>query len=45
MVSTMWGRAESVRTVLRASLQAFAPQLFGIVSGALGAGASAWRPG
>lgn len=32
----LWGRAEGVRTLLRQSLQALAPLLFGIVSSALG---------
>lgn len=33
--SRMWGRAESIRTVVRTVLEAFAPLLFGIVSDAL----------
>jgi predicted MFS family arabinose efflux permease len=33
--SRLWGRAESVRTVLRSSLQALAPVLFGYLSTAL----------
>jgi len=36
MHSRLWGRAESVRTVLRASLEAVAPLLFGYVSDQLG---------
>jgi MFS family permease len=32
MPSRMWGRAEAVRSLLRAVLQAFAPLLFGITS-------------
>lgn len=32
----MWGRAEGVRTLLRQSLQAFAPLVFGLVSAAFG---------
>jgi MFS family permease len=36
MPSFLWGRAESVRTVLRQSAQALAPLLFGIVADAFG---------
>lgn len=32
MPSRMWGRAEAVRSLLRSTLQAFAPLLFGLVS-------------
>jgi sugar phosphate permease len=38
MPARMWGRAEGVRTVLRQSMEAFAPLLFGIVSQLLGGG-------
>jgi len=37
MHSRLWGRAEAVRTVLRASLEAIAPLLFGYVSTQFGA--------
>lgn len=37
MHSGLWGRAEAVRTVLRTSLEAIAPLLFGYVSTRLGA--------
>lgn len=36
MHSRLWGRAESVRTLLRTALQAIAPLVFGYVSTALG---------
>jgi hypothetical protein len=36
----MWGRAEAVRTVLRQTLQAFAPLIFGVVSEAFGGSSS-----
>jgi MFS family permease len=36
MPSRMWGRAEAVRSFLRAILQSFAPLVFGIVSTAFG---------
>jgi len=35
--SRLWGRAESVRTVLRSSFEAIAPLLFGYVSAQFGA--------
>jgi MFS family permease len=38
MPSSLWGRAESVRTALRQLLQGLAPLLFGIVSSAFGGG-------
>ncbi|HJP72743.1 MAG TPA: MFS transporter [Pseudonocardiaceae bacterium] len=38
MHSRLWGRAESVRTVLRSALQALAPVLFGYLSTVLAAG-------
>lgn len=38
MHSRLWGRAESVRTVLRSALQALAPVLFGYLSTMLAAG-------
>lgn len=45
MHSRLWGRAESVRTVLRAAFEAIAPLLFGFVSGELGgAGGGFGRP-
>jgi sugar phosphate permease len=34
--SSLWGRAEGVRTALSTALQAVAPLLFGVVSGAFG---------
>ncbi|MDQ2725839.1 MAG: MFS transporter [Actinomycetota bacterium] len=37
MPSTLWGRAEAVRTTLRTVLQGAAPLVFGFVSGAFGA--------
>lgn len=37
MHSRLWGRAESVRTVLRSSFEAIAPLLFGYVSARFGA--------
>ena len=36
MPSTLWGRAESVRTALRQLLQGLAPLVFGVVSSAFG---------
>lgn len=36
MPSRMWGRAEAVRSLLRSTLQAFAPLIFGLVSTAFG---------
>lgn len=36
MHSRLWGRAESVRTVVRSAFVAVAPVLFGLVSGVLG---------
>lgn len=39
--SRMWGRTESIRTLLRSVLEAFAPLLFGFVSEQLGSRASA----
>jgi hypothetical protein len=41
MPSRLWGRAESVRTCVRAMLEAFAPLLFGYLSSLLGGGRSA----
>lgn len=40
MPSRLWGRAESVRTFVRALLEAFAPLLFGFLSSLLGGGNS-----
>lgn len=40
MPSTLWGRAEAVRTALRTLLQGSAPVIFGAVSGAFGASSS-----
>ena len=34
--SQLWGRAEAVRTVLRTSLEAFAPLIFGLISEVFG---------
>lgn len=34
--SRLWGRAESIRTALRQTLQGLAPLIFGLVSGAFG---------
>ncbi len=46
MHSRLWGRAESVRTVLRSSLEAVAPLLFGYVSSLFGGnGAGFGQPG
>jgi sugar phosphate permease len=41
----LWGRAEAVRTFLKAVLEAAAPLLFGLVSAALGGGAGNVGPG
>ncbi len=43
--SRMWGRAEAVRTVLRQTLQAFAPLLFGLTSLAFGGANSGFGSG
>ncbi|MGH9102213.1 MAG: MFS transporter, partial [Acidimicrobiales bacterium] len=45
MPSRLWGRAESVRTVLRTVLEAFAPLLFGVVSQLLGGGQAGFGAG
>lgn len=39
--SRMWGRVESLRTTVRTVLEAFAPLLFGVLSGVLGQGSQA----
>ncbi len=45
MPARMWGRAEAVRTVLRQTLVAFAPLLFGVVSEAFGGGRTGFGSG
>jgi len=45
MPARMWGRAEAVRTVLRQTLVAFAPLLFGVVSEAFGGGQTGFGSG
>lgn len=41
MHSGLWGRAEGVRTMLRTTLQATAPLVFGVVAGVLGGASQA----
>jgi MFS family permease len=43
--SRLWGRAESIRTALRQTLQGFAPLLFGLVSSAFGGGSAGLATG
>ena len=42
--SSLWGRAEGVRTAIRSTLEAFAPLIFGLVAEGLGAGAPTVGP-
>lgn len=44
MPAALWGRAESVRTVLRTSVEALAPLLFGYLSTQLGGGGGYGHP-
>ncbi|HWE56332.1 MAG TPA: MFS transporter [Acidimicrobiales bacterium] len=43
--SRLWGRAESVRTALRQTLQGFSPLLFGLVSASFGGGGAGLSTG
>jgi hypothetical protein len=45
MPAGLWGRAESVRTVVRTSFESFAPLLFGYVSTLFGASATGFGAG